>query len=200
MKVPHMYLVYSWHGSSVKLWSGTQWQCWAVPLLLHLGAAKTSCSLLFPSSLVRNFHFFSLLISWWKPNQFKPLRWGCLKGVRGWVLGRLPTGTLWGPLKQVSANCSSFEAAVIRLQNLMKRLGFSWGNLDVKDNCLIIACCSVGRIYSPKYFYYHCPSISQELGLSTQQRRSRDTTFTLRAQTAGWFQMPEMGLKSTLAT
>lgn len=130
------------------------------------GSCKKICSSLFPSSLVRRFHFVSLLMSWWRPNQFKTLRWGWPKADRGWVLGRFPTGTLWEPLKQVSANCSSFEAAVTVLQNLMKLLGCSWGNLDVKDICLTAACCSVGRTYSPKYLYFHYPSVSQELGLS----------------------------------
>lgn len=70
----------------------------------------------------------------------------------------------------------------------------------MKDNCLTVTCCSVGRAYSPKYFYFHYPSASQKVGVSTQQRSSRDTALTFRAQTSGWFPMPEMGLKSTLAT
>lgn len=45
--------------------------------------------------------------------------------------------------------------AGFRLQNLMRLLSFSWENLDVKDDCLTITCCSAGRTYSPKYFYFH---------------------------------------------
>lgn len=152
MKVPSMCLVYSWHGSSVKLcWSGNHNDSFE---LFHScpiwELRKNLVAFYFPQ--MRRFHFASLLMSWWRPNQFKPLRWGWLKVGRGWVLGRFLAGTLWEPLKQVSANCSSFEAAVIGLQNLMKLLGFPWGNLDVKDNCLTVTGCSVGRTYSHKYF------------------------------------------------